>query len=217
MRRQTASWAARARTPRARASSLSAGSARWACASVRRISRQTDPIELVDIAQTLLIAGHVTTSSMIAYGTLALLENRDQLTVFREADQEEIPNFIEELLRFISLDTGMLPRVATIEIEIGGRRISEGDAVFVATGVANYDETLVERPDELDLHRSTPVRHLSFGHGIHHCLGHNLARAELQIALSALMGRLPSLRMAVPADRITITPGSGPDSLPVTW
>ncbi|MEV0109751.1 cytochrome P450 [Nocardia sp. NPDC050799] len=75
---------------------------------------------------------------------------------------------------------------------------TEGDAVFVATGVANYDETLVERPGELDLHRSTPVRYLSFGHGIHHCLGRNLARAELQIAFSALMGRLPSLRLAVP-------------------
>lgn len=180
------------------------------------IARRVDLGELVGFALVLLIAGHATTSSMISYGTLALLERHGRLTDPRERGPE-VPDLVEELLRFISLDFGMLPRVATTELDIGGRLVAAGDAVLVATGTANHDPTLVDHPDELSPHRPGRPRHLSFGHGVHQCLGQNLARAELQIAFSELAGRLPGLRLAIPAVRLTVTPGTGLDELPVTW
>ncbi|WP_246257782.1 cytochrome P450 [Amycolatopsis anabasis] len=174
-----------------------------------------DQAELVGFALVLLIAGHATTAGMISYGTLALLEHPDQLAILR-GDGRRLPDMVEELLRFVSLDFGTLPRVATTDIEIAGLRIDAGDGVLIAIGAANRDETLVERPDELDLRR-VGTTHLAFSHGIHQCLGQHLARAELQIALSALFGRLPNLRLNGPADRLTTTPGAGLDVLPVAW
>ncbi|GGS67422.1 cytochrome P450 [Nonomuraea spiralis] len=173
-----------------------------------------DRDEVVGLALVLLIAGHVTTSGMISLGTLALLEHPEQLAAVRSGTLA-LPGVVEELLRYVSSE-GLLPRVAIEDVEVGGRLIREGDGVLIVTSVANRDETLLDRPLELDVHRPAG-QHLTFGHGIHQCLGQNLARAELETAFRALFTRIPSLTLAVPAGELTTTRGSGLTSLPVTW
>jgi pentalenic acid synthase len=184
----------------------------------RLIAEQALPrTELVDLALLLLVAGHETTASAIALGTLALLENPDQLARLR-ADPGLLPGAVDELLRFTSIVDGMA-RFATRDIEIAGRHIHAGDAVILVLSSANRDPAAFADPDTVDLGR--PARHhLSFGHGVHQCIGQNLARAELEIALGALLRRVPTLRLAVPADRLPRKdPGGiqGVTELPVTW
>ncbi|MEU2667736.1 cytochrome P450 [Streptomyces sp. NPDC007164] len=176
-----------------------------------------DRQELVRLAQILLIAGHETTANMISLGTFTLLQHPDQLARMRESDGL-MPSAVEELLRFLSIADG-ISRVAVDDIEVGGVTIRAGDGVLLTTSVINRDETVYPSPDELDLGRNAR-NHVAFGFGIHQCLGQNLARAELEIALPALFDRLPELRLAVPAEEVPFKPGDtiqGLLEMPVTW
>ncbi|MFE3649761.1 cytochrome P450 [Streptomyces sp. NPDC059122] len=173
--------------------------------------------ELARLAMILLVAGHETTANMISLGTFALLEHPDQLAQLR-SDDNLMPAAVEELLRFLSIADGML-RVATDTIEIAGHTIRAGDGVVFSTSLINRDETAYPAPDELDLDRSAR-HHVAFGFGIHQCLGQNLARAELEIALRSLFRRIPDLRLAVPAATIPFKPGDtlqGMIELPLAW
>lgn len=173
--------------------------------------------DAVSLAIFMLIAGHESTASMITLGTLTLLEHPEQLAALR-ADDTLFPNAVNELLRFLSIVEG-LARVATKEIEIGEVVIRPDDAVFFGTSLINRDPSLYPEPDELDLTRNAR-HHITFGHGTHLCLGHNLARVEMEIALRALFARLPGLRLAKPVDQIPFAPGDtiqGPLSLPIAW
>ncbi|MEU1348808.1 cytochrome P450 [Streptomyces sp. NPDC005795] len=173
--------------------------------------------ELVRLAQILLVAGHETTANMISLGTLTLLQHPDQLALLREGG-DGVPAAVEELLRFLSIADG-LSRVAVEDIEVGGVTFRAGDGVLLSTAVVNRDEAAFPSPDELDLGRGAR-NHVAFGFGIHQCLGQNLARAELEIALPALFDRLPGLRLAVPAEEIPFKAGDtvqGLIELPVTW
>ncbi|MGP4007374.1 cytochrome P450 [Streptomyces sp. 4N124] len=173
--------------------------------------------ELISLAVILLVAGHETTANMISLGTYTLLQHSERLAELR-ADPALLPTAVEELLRLLSIADGLLRR-ATEDIEVDGTKIREGDGVLFSTSVINRDETVYADPDTLDWHR--PARHhVAFGFGIHQCLGQNLARAELEIALHALLDRLPGLRLAAPADEIPFKPGDtvqGMLELPVTW
>lgn len=174
--------------------------------------------ELVRLAQILLVAGHETTANMISLGTLTLLQHPDQLALMREGGSEGMASVVEELLRFLSIADG-LSRVAVEDIEVGGVTFRAGDGVLLSTAVVNRDADAFPSPDELDLGRGAR-NHVAFGFGIHQCLGQNLARAELEIALPALFDRLPGLRLAVPAEEIPFKPGDtvqGLIELPVTW
>ncbi|MFF1921906.1 cytochrome P450 [Streptomyces sp. NPDC058221] len=181
----------------------------------------TDVEELVRLAEILLVAGHETTANMISLGTFTLLQHPEQLAVLREAGGDSgsgMPAAVEELLRFLSIADG-LSRVAVEDIEVGGVTVRAGDGVVLSTAVINRDEAVYPAPDELDLGRSAR-NHVAFGFGIHQCLGQNLARAELEIALPALFDRLPGLRLAVPAEEVPFKPGDtiqGLLELPVTW
>ncbi|GGL63843.1 cytochrome P450 [Streptomyces fumigatiscleroticus] len=172
---------------------------------------------LIAMAIILLVAGHETTANMISLGTYTLLQHPERLAELR-ADPALLPGAVEELMRMLSIADGLL-RVATEDIETGGTTIRAGDGVVFATSVINRDESVYADPDTLDFHR--PARHhVAFGFGIHQCLGQNLARAELEIALRALLGRLPGLRLAVPAEEIPFKPGDtiqGMLELPVAW
>ncbi|MGW9027438.1 cytochrome P450 [Streptomyces sp. NPDC055722] len=176
-----------------------------------------DRADLVSLATILLVAGHETTANMISLGTFTLLRHPEQLSQLR-ADPELISAAVEELLRFLSIADGLL-RVATEDIEIDGTTIRAEEGVLFSTSVINRDSTAFPEPDTLDWHR--PARHhVAFGFGIHQCLGQNLARAELEIALSALFERLPGLRLAAPPEEIPFKPGDtiqGMLELPVTW
>ncbi|MEV4194053.1 cytochrome P450 [Streptomyces toxytricini] len=181
------------------------------------VAGETDTDELVSLAAVLLIAGHETTANMISLGTFTLLRHPEQLAELRE-DPSLLPAAVEELMRFLSIADGML-RVATEDIEVGGVTVRADDGVVFSTSVINRDEAVFERPDVLDWHR--PARHhLGFGFGVHQCLGQNLARAEMEIALGTLFARLPGLRLAAEPDRIPFKPGDtiqGMVELPVAW
>ncbi|MEU9237642.1 cytochrome P450 [Streptomyces subrutilus] len=179
---------------------------------------ELDVQELADLAAALIVAGHETTANMIALATFTLLSHPEQLAELR-GDPSLTPAAVEELMRFLSIADG-LRRVATEDIEVGGVTVRTGDGVIFSTSVINRDEAVFERPDTLDWHRPTR-HHVAFGFGIHQCLGQNLARAEMEIALATLFERLPGLRLATEADRIPLKPGDdtiqGIVELPVAW
>ncbi|GAA3205730.1 cytochrome P450 [Actinocorallia longicatena] len=173
--------------------------------------------DLVGIARLLIVAGHETTANMLGVSVLALLQHPDQLAALR-ADPTIIQNAVEELLRHQTIVQAAVARTATEDIDVGGVTIAAGDGVIVAVQSANRDETVAEDPDRLDLTRP-PTRHLAFGHGAHQCLGQALARLELDIGLTRLFSRLPSLALAashLPQARETAAV-YGLHDLQVTW
>lgn len=186
---------------------------------VARQAREGGPDreELVQLATILLVAGHETTANMISLGTYTLLRHPERMAQLR-ADPGLLPTAVEELLRFLSIADGML-RVAREDLEIDGTVIRAGDGVVFSTSLINRDGSVYADPDALDWER-TARHHVAFGFGIHQCLGQNLARAELEIALGTLLRRLPGLRLAAPAEEIPFKPGDtiqGLIELPVSW
>ncbi|MEV0125704.1 cytochrome P450 [Streptomyces sp. NPDC050703] len=184
-------------------------------------SGAVDRDELVSLATILLVAGHETTANMISLGTFTLLQHPDRLAELRAGMGEGEPLMaaaVEELLRYLSIADGLM-RVAKEDIEVGGETVRAGDGVVFSTSLVNRDGAAYEAPERLDWHRSAR-HHLAFGFGIHQCLGQNLARAEIEIALRSLFERLPRLRLAMPAEDIPFKPGDtiqGMLELPVTW
>lgn len=141
----------------------------------------------------LLVAGNETTTNLIGNGLLALLQHPDQLDRLRQ-DPSLIDSAIEEMLRFdspVQIDS----RTALVDQEIGGKQIRRGQQVLLLIGAANRDPEAFPDPDVLDLTR-TARSHMSFGRGIHHCLGAPLARMEGQIAFGKLLERFPHMRLA---------------------
>jgi pimeloyl-[acyl-carrier protein] synthase len=149
--------------------------------------------ELIATCILLLIAGHETTVNLIGNGTLALLRHPGELRRLRETPGL-ITSAVEELLRY----DGPVQRTARIpstDVTIGGRTIGKGEMVMPFIGAADRDPSQFSDPDRLDLARADN-RHIAFGWGIHFCLGAPLARLEGQIAIDALVRRLPKLEIA---------------------
>lgn len=177
-----------------------------------------DRDELVATAILLLVAGHETTASMTSLSVVTLLEHPDQYDALR-ADPALVPGAVEELLRYLAIADIAGGRVATADIEVDGAHIKAGEGVIVTNSIANRDGSVFAEPDNFDVRRNAR-HHLSFGYGVHQCLGQNLARLELEVILAALFERLPNLRLAVPVDQLTLRPGTtiqGVNELPVTW
>ncbi|QUQ67875.1 cytochrome P450 [Kutzneria sp. CA-103260] len=174
-------------------------------------------LELTKMAAGLLVAGYDTTASMITYGTLALLENREQFDLLA-ADPSRAANAAEELVRLLGVGSGLM-RVATEDTEIGGVPIAAGDYVVVAIQAANHDPERFAEPERLDIDRATSG-HIGFGHGPHQCAGQQIARLELTTALATLPRRVPTLRLATSLAEIQFkadTTVYGPAALPVAW
>ncbi|NMO91057.1 cytochrome P450 [Actinomycetospora sp. TBRC 11914] len=174
--------------------------------------------ELIGIASLLLIAGHETTSNMLALGTLALLRHPDQAATVR-AGGDAITPAVEELMRYLSIVHAAVPRVAVTDTEVGGEPIAAGDMVLVQLAAADRDRALVEDPDRLDVGRAA-APHVAFGHGVHHCLGAPLARMEMTTAFPALLRRFPTLAATTDVERADFREGTfvyGMRSLPLTW
>lgn len=152
--------------------------------------------ELVRTCGAMLIAGHETTTNLIASGILALLEHPDQLSALRD-NPALYPDAVEEFLRYDS-PFQSAPRTVTEDVELRGRCLRAGDLAYVMLGAANRDPQRFADPARLDIRRGDN-KHLAFGYGIHHCLGAALARLEAPIALRLLLERFPTLRLA-PAD-----------------
>ena len=150
--------------------------------------------ELVANIVLLFGAGHETTVNLIGNGLLALHRNPDQLALLK-ANPALITNAIEEFLRYDS-SVQMTGRVALEDIDdLGGKKIPKGESVICLLGSANHDPAVYpDRPDSLDITRPK-IRPLSFGGGIHLCLGAQLARLEAEVAIATLLRRLPDLKL----------------------
>ncbi|ADD40259.1 cytochrome P450 [Stackebrandtia nassauensis] len=173
--------------------------------------------ELVGIGFLLLLAGHETTANMLGLGTFALLEHPEQLAELRQ-NPELMPNAVEELMRYLSIADNFY-RYAIEDIEFGGETIPEGSTVVVSLLAANRDPKKFENPDLLDINRKARG-HMSFGHGVHQCLGQQLARIEMRAGFNGLLRRIPSLKLAIPADEVKLRTNMriyGVHELPVTW
>ncbi|MFB6985030.1 MULTISPECIES: cytochrome P450 [unclassified Streptomyces] len=174
--------------------------------------------ELQGISLILLAAGFDTTANMLSLGTFALLQNPAQLAALR-ADPALTDQAVEELLRYLSVAKTFM-RTALVDVEVGGHSIEAGTTVVLSYNTANRDAERFTDPHVLDLRRQDGG-HLAFGHGIHLCLGQQLARVEMRVAFSALLNRFPTLRLAVPAEEVGLRPETadiyGVKSLPVTW
>jgi cytochrome P450 len=174
--------------------------------------------ELTAMCCALLIAGHETTANSINLSLLLLSDHPGEMAKLR-ADPGLIPGAVEELLRCGRLGTLPPARVTREDVAIGRVVIPAGERVIPLIGAANKDPSVFSDPGRFDVNRGA-ASHLSFGAGVHHCLGAQLARVELQEAFRGLIGRLPGLRLAVPASELEFKPGMVIHSLrelPVRW
>jgi cytochrome P450 len=167
-----------------------------------RLSEQ----ELLSTIFQLMVAGHDTTASLLGNGTVALLRHPDQLALLK-SDPGAIPAAVEELLRYDAPVPHSTFRYATEDVEIAGVTIPAGAQVIISLAAANRDSGKFTGPDDADLKREP--RHLSFGHGIHFCLGAPLARLEGQIGFATLLRRFPALRLAVAFEDLRWNHGDG--------
>ncbi|MCO1579814.1 cytochrome P450 [Crossiella sp. SN42] len=174
--------------------------------------------ELVTLGISLLIAGHETTANMIALSAAALLRHPDRLAELR-ADPSIAPAAVEEMLRYLSVvQFGVFRRVVE-DLPVGNVVFKEGEFVIAALSSGNRQESVFDRPDEIDFSRNASA-HLTFGYGAHQCLGQQLARVELQEVFARLFTRIPTLRLGIPFEKIEFKHDAlvyGVRSLPVTW
>ena len=140
--------------------------------------------ELVASCILILFAGHETTMNLIGNATLLLLKHPDQWALLRD-DPNLISSMVEEVLRY-ECAAFVIVRVANEDIEISGKRICQGDRIFLMLGAANRDPIHFNNPESFDIQRK-PNRHLSFGYGIHFCIGAQLARVEAEVAFKHLL------------------------------
>ena len=172
--------------------------------------------EIASVLYSLLFAGHETTTTLISNSARVLLNHPQWAEIV--ADPKLIPGAIDEVLRY-SGSIVAWRRKATRDTEVGGQAIRAGDGLLLVMGSANRDESRFDAPDELDIHRANAREHLSFGYGIHYCLGNMLAKLQTRIALEEIVARVPQLRADHPED-IEFRENLSfrvPTSVPVTW
>ena len=170
--------------------------------------------ELVANCILLLVAGNETTTKLIGNSVLALLAHPDQLELLRR-EPERMPDAVEELLRYDG-PVQLTSRMVVEDRELCGRRLRRGQQLVLLLAAANRDPAQFADPDRLDVARRD-VRHLAFSHGLHFCLGAQLARLEATLALEALVTRFPRLRLAGPVTWGDNTVLRGPRSLPLAF
>ncbi len=172
--------------------------------------------ELMSLAFLILFAGYENTVQLIGNAVLSLLNHPEQLAALR-ADPARIPAAVEEFARYEGPALLAIRRFPTQDVTIGGATVPAGETVLLSLAAANRDPARFTDPDRLDLGRDTSG-HLALGHGIHHCLGAPLARAETEIALAALLARFRELTLT--ADALRWRPSlraRGLTALPVTY
>jgi cytochrome P450 len=168
----------------------------------------------------LLQAGHETTANMITLSILYLLQNPDQFARLRDTDDPAVvTKAIEELLRYLTVVTSLVERIAIDDVEIGGQLVRAGEGLIMNLPAGNRDSDFHADADNFDIDRNN-IGHVAFGYGTHACIGQVLARAELEIAVPALLRRIPKMRLAVPLEELRYRGDMGVfgvHAMPVTW
>jgi cytochrome P450 len=177
---------------------------------------------IAGLSMFLLFAGHETTVTAISMGALTLLSDRRQWQAL-QGDPALITATIEEMLRVLGKGGGGIPRYAREDLDVCGVPVRAGDLVLLDTGAANHDAEAFPEPDGFDITRQG-TSHLTFGHGPRYCIGAPLARIEMQAVFSQLVSWFPEMRLADPAERLSLSTGvfadalsGGPTRLPVMW
>lgn len=177
--------------------------------------------DLAGLADGVFTGGFETTAGMIALGTITLLRDEKHANLVRNGTTQDVDNVVEELLRYLSVVQVAFPRFAKQDMELFGHRIKAGDVLLASLSAANRDPgSAGERSEEFDPFRVPTTGHLAFGHGIHRCIGAELARIELRTVLPKLLRRFPDLALAVPESELSFRQLSfvfGVDELPVTY
>jgi cytochrome P450 len=173
--------------------------------------RSLDVPEILDVVRALLVAGNDTTTNLLGGATLALLDHPDQLAEV-QADRSLVPPMVEEALRYVSPARWTMRKVLGDGAEIGGCPISAGARAGLGWGSANRDASIFNDPDQFDIRRDSSA-HMAFGHGIHFCIGKDLARAEGRIVFNALFDRITDLELTVPREEIKPMPMPGVNRL----
>ncbi len=178
-------------------------------------------VDLAGLADGVFTGGYETTAGMIALSTILLTRDPEYAKLVREGDRATLDRVIEELLRYLSVVQVAFPRFAKQDMELFGRQVKAGDVLLVSLSAANRDpEAAGQSADTFDPSRVPASGHLAFGHGIHRCIGAELARMELRIALPKLLNRFPDLALAVPESELEFRQLSfvfGIERLPVTF
>jgi cytochrome P450 len=177
---------------------------------------EIDDLELAGLADGVLTGGFETTASMLALGVLVLLQDQEMFKRIHDDDKAASP-FVEEILRYLTVVQVAFPRFARDDVEVAGVKMSKGDMVVVSLSGANRDPAFGPDLDRVDGTR-TPMSHLAFGHGVHRCIGAELARMELRAAYPALVRRFPEMRLAKGPEELEFRKVSivyGVESLPV--
>jgi cytochrome P450 len=178
-------------------------------------------VDLAGLADGVFTGGFETTAGMIALGTIVLLRDPAYAELIRKGEPEDVDRIVEELLRYLAVVQVAFPRFAKQDMMLFGQQLKAGDVVLASLSGANRDPSSAgERPDEFDPYRVPASGHLAFGHGIHRCIGAELARMELRIALPKLFQRFPDLALAKPQEELSFRQLSfvyGVDELPVTF
>ncbi|MET8449202.1 cytochrome P450 [Streptomyces sp. NPDC005209] len=175
--------------------------------------------EAISLATAIQVSGGHAVRNNSGSMMYALLTHPEEMDRLRR-EPELLPKAVDELFRYVPHRNGVgIPRVATEDVEVGGRLIRAGDVVYNAYVAANRDREAFAEPDTLDFDRETNA-HLAFGHGPHHCLAAIMARMEAEVMISALLTRFPDLRLAVPPAEVEFQRQGlirGPKTLPVIW
>jgi cytochrome P450 len=185
-------------------------------AIIKELGDDIDDLTLSGLADGAFLGGYETSASMLALGTLVLLQSPEGREAMLDGEQS-VADAVEELLRYLSVVQVSFPRFARQDMEFCGQQIAAGDVILVSLSGANRDSRLGDDMEAFDPRRQ-PVSHLAFGHGFHRCVGAELARMELRTAYPALLQRFPQMRLAIPARKLEFRKLSivyGVEALPV--
>jgi cytochrome P450 len=163
-------------------------------------TRNMDPMEYLGNIILLIVGGNDTTRNSITGGLLALNQNPDQYDKLM-ANPELIPSMVSEIIRW-QTPLAYMRRTALEDVELGGKTIRKGDKVIMWYVSGNRDETVIENPDAFIIDRERPRHHLSFGFGIHRCVGNRLAEMQLRIVWEEILKRFPRINVVSEPSRV---------------
>ncbi|MEX0426689.1 cytochrome P450 [Nocardioides sp. DS6] len=162
---------------------------------IRTKGADYDDVELGGLADGVFLGGYETSASMLSMGTYVLTQQPAAYDILRTGDKAAVDQVIEELLRYLCPVQIAFPRFARADHDLFGKKVKKGSVVIVSLSGANRDPEVVPAPEQFDL-RNAGTSHFAFGHGLHRCVGAELARMEMRAALTGLARRFPDLSLA---------------------